>query len=99
MSEASVTSPSDDRSGFDAVVMCDLPDIDVVLNAYSKAGIKYTVLSLGDFEYVLIGERRDIRFMEGGRFMDWHESMLETVLMHHSYLEFENGKLVSYTNS
>ena len=76
-----------------------MTDIEKIASVLTEIGIEHTVLSNGEYKYILIGDRRNIHAMDDGKFLGWEDSPLDDILAAHKFIEFENGKLASYFNS
>lgn len=72
-----------------------MSDIDRICSTFEELGVKHTTRKDGDYEYVFVGECRNLHNP------DWtfEDADLEGLLCGHNYFEFENGKLASYSNS
>ena len=73
-----------------------LSDIGTLTKALKDVGIDYSIRTEGEYEYLFIGERRDIYSMNNGEFKDFFDDDLELLRRRHSYYEFEDGNLVSH---
>ena len=71
-------------------------DIERLMAAFAAVGIETFVKDNGDYQYLFVGERRDLYSMDGSRFRGWEEDDLDTLLLRHKWFEFEDGNLVSY---
>ncbi len=76
--------------------MSDLSDLK---ETFEKIDIECTVRKDGEYEYLFIGERRDIYSMSGGEFNTFLDDHIDVVIRRHNFFEFENGKLASHFNS
>jgi len=69
--------------------------LEKMLTTFTAIGIEFTVRKYGEYEYVFVGERRDLYDLDG----TFENGDLDTLLRRHKYFEFENGELASYSNS
>lgn len=76
-----------------------MSDLDTLTSAFKSLGIEFTIRINGNYQYLFIGERRDLYSMDGSKFNGFEDDDLDTVTMRHKFFEFENGELVSYPNS
>lgn len=76
-----------------------MKDIDRLTKTFDKLGIEYCVRNNKQYQYLFIGDRRDLYAMDGNRFKTWFEDDIDTLTRRHKYFEFEDGMLVSYPNS
>ena len=72
-----------------------MSDIDKLCSTFAELGIEHTRRKNGEYEYVFVGECRNIYNP------DWsfESTDLDSLLRGHDFFEFENGKLASYSNS
>lgn len=74
-------------------------DIDKLCKVFDDLNIEYAIKNDGEYQYLFIGERRDIHAMSKEGFETWEVGELGVLLHRHKFIEFENGKLVSYFNA
>jgi len=72
-----------------------MSDIDKLCSTFAELEIKYTRRKNWEYEYVFVGECRNIYHP------DWNfeSTDLDSLLRGHDFFEFENGRLASYSNS
>lgn len=72
-----------------------MSEIDKLCSAFTELKIEHTRRKNGEYEYVFVGECRNLLNQ------DWNFSTtdLDSLLRGHDFFEFESGKLVSYSNS
>jgi len=72
-----------------------MSDIEKLCATFADIGICYTRRKEGEYEYVFVGECRNIYNP------DWsfQNSDLGNLVRSHKFIEFENGSLVSHFNS
>lgn len=72
-----------------------MSDIEKLCSTFEELEIEYTRRKCGEYEYVFVGECRNIPNIE----WDFATTDLDSLLRCHDFFEFENGKLASYSNS
>lgn len=72
-----------------------MSDIEKLCSTFSELQVDHTRRKNGEYEYVFIGECRNI-YNYGWNFKT---TDLDSLLRGYDYFEFKNGKLVSYSNS
>ena len=72
-----------------------MTDIDRLCATFDGIGIEYTRRKKGEYEYVFIGECRNVCNPD----WDFATTDLDDLTRGHDFFEFEDGKLASYSNS
>ena len=72
-----------------------MSDLNKLCETFDGIGIGYTRRKEGEYEYVFVGECRNIRNPD----WDFATADLDGLLRGHNFIEFENGKLTGYSNS
>lgn len=70
-------------------------DIEKFVATLKELGIQHVRRNDGDYEYIFIGECRNIVRPD----LNFKTSSVDELLNGHNAFEFENGKLASYPNS
>lgn len=72
-----------------------MTEISKLLKVFDELEIEYTRRKKGEYEYVFVGECRNMYNP------DWNfeTTDLDSLTRTHGFYEFENGKLASYSNS
>ena len=73
-----------------------MTDLEILTKAYDQIGIKYTVRKRDEYQYVFLGDRRDIFDMKDGNFVSYEDGDIDRMLVAGDVMEFENGELASY---
>lgn len=72
-----------------------MSDIDKLCATFAELEIEHTRRTSGEYEYVFVGECRNLH----NPGWDFTTTDLDSLLRGHAFFEFENGKLTSYSNS
>lgn len=72
-----------------------MSDIDKLCETFAELGIDHTRREIGEYEYVFVGECRNLHNPD----WDFATADLGSLLRGHDFFEFESGKLASYSSS
>lgn len=72
-----------------------MKDIETLCTSFDKIGIEYTIRQSGEYEYVFIGECRNIHHPN----WTFETAELDQLLISHHFFEFKNRELTRYSNS
>ncbi len=72
-----------------------MSDLEKLLETFKQLGVDFTVRKNGEFEYVFVGDCRNVLKPE----QTFETGDLDQLTMGHNFYEFENGKMASYSNS
>ncbi len=83
------------------VLVIVMSDLDKICKTFREVGIKFAVRRRFNYQYLFIGDRRDIRYMnlDSGQFDTFEEGSVDDIVAMHKCFEFEDEKLIAYSNS